>query len=186
MQPFARGWLLVLLKIALLLAALLGDPKAVSHLCAKLFVGAAPVASCKLLSSQVDGLAALMQAGAIVGDGSRVVDALITTPQASSSSPHQVAPHHTAAGPQSGATAIDPSSTSAETADASGKKQLVALEVDGPSHYVTDVSGARAGPDGASMLRNAALQAWGINVVSVKVAAASFEALRAPKFLAQV
>jgi RAP domain len=69
-----------------------------------------------------------VQAAAPVGDGSRIVDILLTWP--------------------------------------GGR---VAVEVDGPSHFLRDASGARTILDTPTRMRNHILEQWGFTVVSVRL-----------------
>ena len=82
-----------------------------------------------------------MQTRQPVGDGSRIVDALVTWP--------------------------------------GGR---LAVEVDGPHHFLSDPSTGELRRNGATVLRDAQLRRWGLDMMSVQVGATSEEALRSTEF----
>ena len=82
-----------------------------------------------------------MQAQEAVGDGTRVVDVLLTWP--------------------------------------GGR---LAVEVDGPHHFLTDPDTGERRRDGATVLRDAQLRRWGLDVLSIPVAGCSFAELSSCSF----
>ena len=58
----------------------------------------------------------------------------------------------------------------------------VAVEVDGPSHFLEDADGARTRLDTRTLLRNHTLRMWGITVVSVRLEDYAHGALTTPAF----
>ena len=86
-----------------------------------------------------------VQAQQAVGDGTRVVDVLLTWP--------------------------------------GGR---LAVEVDGPHHFLTDPDTGARRRNGATVLRDAQLRRWGIDVLSVPVEGRSLRELRSPAFRAEL
>ena len=86
-----------------------------------------------------------VQASAPVGDGSRIVDALVTWP-----------------GGQ------------------------LAVEVDGPTHFIPSPDGVGTVTSTATRLRDHQLAAWGVPVLSVAVAGKPVSYFRSPDFEAQL
>ena len=86
-----------------------------------------------------------MQTRQPVGDGSRIVDALVTWP--------------------------------------GGR---LAVEVDGPHHFLSDPSTGELRRNGATVLRDAQLRRWGLDVLSVPVVDRTIAELRSDAFRAEL
>ena len=86
-----------------------------------------------------------MQAQQAVGNGTRIVDVLLTWP--------------------------------------GGR---LAIEVDGPYHFLTDPDTGERRRDGATVLRDAQLRRWGLDVLSVPVAGRTVAELRSDAFCAEL
>ena len=95
--------------------------------------------------AQPNTVAPAVQAQQAVGDGTRVVDVLLTWP--------------------------------------GGR---LAVEVDGPHHFLTDPDTGARRRNGATVLRDAQLRRWGLDVLSVPVEDRSLAELRSAAFRAEL